>query len=170
MRWSSARSVRRGTPWPSDVHVHGGGEVRVGERVVFDTSIAPIELHVEVGATIAIGDDVYVASGTSMEAQRSICIGARACIGAFTKIIDGHFHVLEGDRHVRPAPSAVIVEDDVTIGPRCVLLPRAHVGRGSRRLLRRAARSDGDRKSGHCAADPRGRGDARARVTRQISG
>jgi acetyltransferase-like isoleucine patch superfamily enzyme len=113
------------------VHVHGGGEVRVGERVVFDTSIAPIELHVEEGATIAIGDDVYVASGTSMEAQRSICIGARACIGAFTKIIDGHFHVLEGDRHVRPAPSAVIVEDDVTIGPRCVLLPRAHVGRGS---------------------------------------
>ncbi|HEY1960090.1 MAG TPA: hypothetical protein VGH28_30990 [Polyangiaceae bacterium] len=120
----SAKSVRR-------VHLHGGGVVRIGARVVLDTSIAPIELHVERGAEIVIGDDVYVAGGTSMEAQRSIRIGARACIGAFTKILDGHFHALEGDRHVRPPPSVVIVEEDVTIGPRCVLLPRAHIGRGS---------------------------------------
>ncbi len=127
----SASSVRWTSRLAPRVWVHGGGSIRLGSRVTFDTAIAPIELHVEPTAEIVIGDDVYVASGTSIEAQRSICIGARTQIGAYTKILDGNFHALEGNRHERPAPHEVIVEEDVDVGPRCVLLPRAHIGRSS---------------------------------------
>jgi len=113
------------------VWVHGGGSIWLGSNIVFDTSIAPIELHVEPTAEIVLGDGVYIAGGTSIEAQRSICIGARTRIGAFSKLLDGHYHVLEGNRHERPPASTVVVEEDVDVGPRCVLLPHAHVGCGS---------------------------------------
>jgi len=130
MRVFGASSVRH-PRLPAGVWVHGDGLLRLGSGVVFDVSMAPIEVHVERTAEIVIGDGVYVAGGTSIEAQYSIRIGARTRMGVFCKIIDGHFHMLEGDRHVRPPPSTVVVEDDVDLGPHCILLPRAHVARGS---------------------------------------
>ena len=112
------------------VRVRGEGTVRLGRRVRFDGSIAPIELHAMKGAEIVLDDDVRVEGGVSIEAMASVHIGARTTIAAFTKILDGHFHRLEGDRHQRPPASAVVVEEDVVIGPHAILLPRAHVGRG----------------------------------------
>ena len=113
------------------VRIHGEGVVRIGHRVHFDASIARIELHALRGGEIVIDDDAWLESGVSIEALCSVHIGARTRIAPFVKIIDGHFHTLEGSRHDRPTPSAVVVEEDVFIGPRAVLLPRAHVGRGS---------------------------------------
>jgi acetyltransferase-like isoleucine patch superfamily enzyme len=116
---------------PARVWVHGGGTICLGSRVRLDVSMAPIELHVEPAAEIFLGDDVYVAGGSSIEAQRSVRVGARCRIGPFCKIMDGHFHTPAGDRDRRPPPVAVVVEDDVEIGPHCVLLPRTHLGAGS---------------------------------------
>lgn len=105
--------------------------MRLGARVHLDASTAPIELHVAPNAEIVIGDDVYVGGGTSIEAEHSVRIGARCHIGAFAKILDTHYHKLEGNRHERAAIESVVVEDDVELGPKSILLPRAHVGRGS---------------------------------------
>ncbi len=113
------------------VWIWGEGTVCIGRRVSFDASVARIELHALRGGEIVIGDDAWFESGVSIEAMSSVHIGARAHLAPFVKIIDGHFHTLEGDRHERPAPSPVVVEEDVFIGPRAILLPRAHVGRGS---------------------------------------
>jgi acetyltransferase-like isoleucine patch superfamily enzyme len=133
MLWPRASSVHQlsRARFPRGVWVHGGGLIRLGARVRFDVATAPIELHVEPTAEIVLGDDVWVAGGTSIEAQHSVRIGARTHLGAFSKILDGHFHTLSGNRHERPRPSFVVVEDDVDLGPLCVLLPRAHVGHGS---------------------------------------
>jgi acetyltransferase-like isoleucine patch superfamily enzyme len=117
----------RGKVW-----VHGEGDVVVGDRVVFDAADAPIELHAAAGATIAIGDDCTLAAGTSIDATSSIVIGARCRIGAFCKATDNHFHPRRGDGQVRPAATPVVVEDDVELGPCTILLPGAHVRRGSR--------------------------------------
>lgn len=116
-----------GTVW-----VHGHGDVYVGDRVVFDAADAPIELHAARGATIAIGDDCVLAGGASIDATGSITFGARCRVGAFCKAMDNHFHPLQGDRSVRPSAASVVVEDDVELGERAILLPGAHVGQGSR--------------------------------------
>ncbi len=141
MSWLGAISVRRklhgcasvgeGTRAHGTVWVHGGGSVRLGARVHLDGTRAPIELHAGPGAELVLDDDVHVAGGTSIEAQHAVHIGARTRVGPFCKVLDTHYHRLEGDRTERPPPGLVVVEEDVELGPRTVLLPRAHVGRGS---------------------------------------
>jgi acetyltransferase-like isoleucine patch superfamily enzyme len=108
--------------------VRGEGAVRIGHRVVLDAGVAPIELcatfpHSE----IVIGDDVVIASGTSLEAERSIRIGDRTHLGRFCRIMDSHFHPLQGDRSKRPVPSPVVVEGDVEMGASAILVAGAYL-------------------------------------------
>lgn len=114
------------------VWVYGGGRVRLGDRVVLDASWAPIELHAERGAEIVLGEDVFVEGGVSIEAVDSVTIEARAVVGAFTKILDNHFHPVVGDRSERPRSSPIHVGAGSRIGRRCVLLPGARLEEGVR--------------------------------------
>lgn len=117
----------RGTVW-----VHGKGDIRVGDHVVFDAADAPIELHAVQGATLVIGDGCRIAGGCSFDATSSIVVGERCQVGAFCKLMDNHFHAMRGDRQVQPPATGVVVEDDVVLGPFAILLPGAHLGRGCR--------------------------------------
>lgn len=114
------------------IWMYGGGTVRFGRNVVLDTSRGPIELHVEHGAVLELGDDVRIHGGASIEALESVVIGAGATLGAWTKVMDNHFHPLEGDRDGRPASQPVEVGAGGQIGERCVLLAGAHIGAGAR--------------------------------------
>lgn len=112
--------------------IHGDGRVLVGDRVFFDAAAAPIELYAWAGASIILGDDSYLGGGTSIEATSSITLGARTRLGGFCRVMDNHFHPVVGDRHVRPAPRPVVIEDDVVLGPRTIVLAGARVVRGAR--------------------------------------
>lgn len=116
----------RGRVW-----IHGDGEVWIGDRVFFDGSIAPIELHPWQGAVIAIGDDCYIGGGTSMEATRLITLDARVRMGAFCRVMDNHFHAVRGDRFKLPEAHPVLVGRDVEVGARSLLLAGSHVEHGS---------------------------------------
>ncbi len=117
----------RGTVW-----IHGEGRIVLGHGVVLDAEAAPIELHAARGATLTLGDDCHIEAGCSLEATSSVTVGARCRLGTFSKVMDNHFHPLLGDRTERPAAIPVVIEDDVWIGERAILLPGTHVGRGSR--------------------------------------
>ena len=131
-RWKLRRcaEVGRGAVALGTIWVHGPGTVRVGERVVLDGRVAPIELHAGPGAEIVLAHDVRVGAGASLEAGRSIRVGAGATLGRFCKVLDNHFHRVSA-RSERPASQPVIIEEDADIGMRAVLLPGAHVGRGA---------------------------------------
>ena len=112
--------------------IHGAGRVIIGNRVTFDAASAPIELFPWDGAEIVIGDDVIIEGGTSIESTKSIRLGARTHIGAFSRVMDNHFHPLVGDRHIRPRPRPVVLEDGVQLGPRCVVMAGAILPEGAR--------------------------------------
>lgn len=118
--------VVRGNVW-----IHGEGRVVVEDGVVLDGRAAPIELFPWDAAEIVIGRGSRIEGGTSIEATRSVRIGARNTIGGFCRIMDSHFHALLGDRHVRPAPRPVTIGDDVTIGPRSIVMAGAAIEPGS---------------------------------------
>jgi acetyltransferase-like isoleucine patch superfamily enzyme len=116
----------RGRVW-----IHDGGSVRIGDRVTFDASTVPIELHAFPGAEIVIGHDVHIEGGTSIEAHRSVTIGDGVVLGGYCKVIDNHFHAIRGDRHRRPESVPVVIEAGARIGRRAIVFPGAVVAAGS---------------------------------------
>jgi acetyltransferase-like isoleucine patch superfamily enzyme len=133
-RWRSRRfaHVGEGTEVLGRLDVHGRGEIVIGDDVLLDGSLVGVELISGRGARLSIGDGTRVAGGVSIEAANRIEIGAGVRIGAFCKLLDNHLHPVRGDRH-RGAPQSkpVIVEDGVTLEERVILLPGAHIQRGT---------------------------------------
>jgi acetyltransferase-like isoleucine patch superfamily enzyme len=125
---SVGRDVRvLGTVW-----IHGGGKVRIGDRVVLDGRTVPIELHAEPEGVISIGNDTRIEGGASIEAQSSVVIGERCQIGPYVKVLDNHFHPVHGNRHARPKSTEVRIENGAELGMRAILLPGAHVQENAR--------------------------------------
>ncbi len=86
------------------------------------------------GAVLQIGAD-FGMTGGSIVAEERIIIGNRVTIGANCIITDSDFHPL-GARHryqnpLDGATAPVIIEDDVFIGMRCLILKGVTLGAGS---------------------------------------
>jgi carbonic anhydrase/acetyltransferase-like protein (isoleucine patch superfamily) len=114
------------------VWLPGRGRVTIGARARLSGPCAPVELRAEAIAELVVEDDVVIEEGCSIEATQLVRIGARTRMGAFCKILDNHLHDPAGDFFHRPPGRPVVIEEDCIIGPRAILLPGAHVGRGSR--------------------------------------
>lgn len=114
------------------VRVRGSGRVTIGRGVRFLARQAPVDLHAGPGAEIVIGDGAVLESGVLVEALASVRIGAGARLGAFSRLLDNNFHVVGAGPRARPESRPLVVEDGAAVGPRAVLLPGAHLGRGSR--------------------------------------
>lgn len=129
LRLRRCASLGEGVRLRGRIWVHGKGAVRLGDGVVLDGATVPIELHAGAGAELVVGAGTVLHGGTSIEAMHSVTIGARCRVGAFSKILDNHFHVA-GQMATRPPSLPVSIEDDALLGPRCVVLPGARVARG----------------------------------------
>lgn len=131
----------RGLPW---LRVAGkGSSIRIGKRF---TACSRIRFNsfgiiqrvvirtVAPGATITIGDDVGV-SGCTISASKSITIGNRVLVGSGAVIVDQDAHPLDpedrrnGTGEIGKAP--VVIEDDVFIGARVIILKGVTIGKGS---------------------------------------
>jgi acetyltransferase-like isoleucine patch superfamily enzyme len=85
------------------------------------------------GAILEIGDDVGI-SGASISASESIRIGNRVLIGSGALITDSDAHALAASErfygsNTRTAP--VVIEDEVFIGARTIILKGVRIGKGS---------------------------------------
>jgi len=102
--------------------------------VRLDGRRSAIELVTGPGAELTLGEGVVIDEGVSIEALRSVRIGARCRLGAFCKILDNDLHFVEGEgiREGAPGSHPVTLEEEVTLGPRVIILPGAHLGRGTR--------------------------------------
>lgn len=87
------------------------------------------------GAQITIGDESGL-SGTTICAAKSVSIGKRCLIGADVLITDTDFHpiAMEGRRYKgasAAASSPIVIEDDVFIGARSIILKGVRIGNGT---------------------------------------
>ena len=107
-----------------------GGQIVLGERVRIISRVTPCELAAASGARLEIGARSVINYGTSLGATQLIRIGERCMLGTYVNVIDNNFHALH-DRSHQPAPQPVIVEDDVWLCNRVMVLPGAHIERGT---------------------------------------
>jgi maltose O-acetyltransferase len=108
------------------------GTLRVGERVRMIGRVVPVELVVESGAELTIGDRTFLNYGVSIGASGSVTIGADCSFGPYVNVVDTGFHGLEPERRLeRPPPSPVVIGDNVWLGVRVIVLPGVEIGEGS---------------------------------------
>ena len=83
------------------------------------------------GAEIVIGSGVGV-SGCVISAAKSIHIGDRVLIGSGALIFDSDLHPLAaGERHGQGVCAPIVIEDDVFIGARAIVLKGVAIGKGA---------------------------------------
>ncbi len=88
---------------------------------------AGVRLEIERGATLLIGNGTYLNRNTLVHAGESVHIGKDCKISWDVVIMDTDGHQLPGKRDCQP----VIIEDEVWIGCRSIILKGVHIGRGA---------------------------------------
>jgi maltose O-acetyltransferase len=112
------------------VRVTNQGEIFLGDRVRIEGRTVPVELVAWRGARLEIGAGTYLNYGASVSAHRSVSIGSECLIGNYTVIMDSDYHGLR-DRDQPDEPEPVIIEDNVWVGLRAIVLKGVRIGRGS---------------------------------------
>jgi acetyltransferase-like isoleucine patch superfamily enzyme len=105
----------------------GSGEVVLGEGVSLNGTIVPIELVTYASGRIEIGKHTFINYGSSIAARASVKIGSYCHLGHYLFVMDNDQHDVV--RHWELPPSdPVIIEDNVWIGSKVVILPGVRVG------------------------------------------
>ncbi len=134
LRLGSAPVIRR----------HPSAAIRLGRNVSITNELAENPAGVShrtalcaclPGSELVVGDDVGI-SGAVLYAAKRVCIGDRVLIGADAAIYDSDFHPLDPvKRHQSDVSSIgvapVVIEPDVWIGARAMVLKGVTVGRGA---------------------------------------
>jgi acetyltransferase-like isoleucine patch superfamily enzyme len=106
------------------------GRLRLGAHVLLRSVNVPVELAVDPGAELTIGDGCRLNYGVSIAATERVTIGAHVRIGPYVSIADTDFHDLHR-RGVRPPSQPVVIEDQVWIGAKASVMRGVRIGYGA---------------------------------------
>jgi acetyltransferase-like isoleucine patch superfamily enzyme len=113
--------VRVDKPWAVDIGARCQLEADVWVKVVAGS------------ARLVIGDHVFLGRGVELDVRESLTIGSHVLLAPGVFVTD-HHHRIGPDRYIdaqgvdsRP----VVIEDDVWLGARSVVLPGVRIGRGA---------------------------------------
>lgn len=130
--------LRRATSVARTVRLYGKpavacfGTLLIHDRVRLYSTLATIELAVNRGGTLEIGEETFVNYGTSLSASQLVRIGPRCNIGTHCIVMDNDFHCLEPERRLeRPESRPIVLEENVWLGARAIVLPGVTIGEGS---------------------------------------
>jgi maltose O-acetyltransferase len=112
--------------------VTAAGALVVGERLQLMSTVWTSELWVGPRGRLEIGDRVFINYGTSIGATESITIGSHCNLGTQVQLMDNDWHRLEPERRdERPPSRPIVLEDNVWLGARVIVLGGVTIGRGS---------------------------------------
>lgn len=107
--------------------VSNAGTLIIGQRVLIASTVVPTELKVFKGGTLEIGDSTFINYGCSIQATGQVRIGRHCLLGMYSIILDNDFHQIE-NHNMRPQPRPVVLEDNVWMGNRVIVLPGVTIG------------------------------------------
>ena len=110
--------------------INAAGSIRVGRNVRIWSHLGRTQLSAGKGATISIGENSFINTGSIISARHRITIGKNCQIANQVIIMDSDFHGVE-DRNEEESPSPITIEDDVWIATRATILKGVHIGKGA---------------------------------------
>jgi maltose O-acetyltransferase len=141
--WSDARAVlrarfylRHATVLGKRVRVWGRpaigvwGRLVVGDRVMLIST--PVRTELSVGGTLEIGERTFINYGCSIGASELVRIGPRCSLGTHAILMDNDFHTIDPERRQqRPASQPIVLEENVWLGARVIVLKGVTIGADS---------------------------------------
>jgi acetyltransferase-like isoleucine patch superfamily enzyme len=115
----------RGAP-----RIEGLGKITIGDHCRIWSHMGTTQLYAGPRAELIIGNNTFVNTGTILSASNRIVIGNNVQIANQVILMDGDFHGVE-DREVMKTAGEIIVEDDVWIATRAMVLKGVRIGKGS---------------------------------------
>ncbi len=113
-------------------YITNEGQIIIHDRVRFSSTVVPVELGTGPDGIIEIGEGTYINYGASIGATKQVTIGRDCNIGTYVTLIDNDFHRLEPERrHETPESMPIILEDNVWIGAKAIVLRGVRIGTGS---------------------------------------
>jgi maltose O-acetyltransferase len=88
------------------------------------------ELVTDPGGLIEIGERVFINYGVSISAHKLVKIGNRCQIGNYSLLMDNDFHQIS-NKQVPGESKTIILEDDVWLGARVIVLKGVTIGQGA---------------------------------------
>jgi acetyltransferase-like isoleucine patch superfamily enzyme len=105
------------------------GTFTIGQRTRLIGTLTPLEFVIKPGAQLTIGERVFINYGTSIGVFESVRIGSDCNIGSYVMILDNNLHKLDPQQRLELPPSApVVLEDNVWLGSRVIVLPGVSIG------------------------------------------
>ena len=114
-------ACRGGRPLP---HIENRGTLVADNVSLF----SGVRLEVGPGATMTLGKGTYLNRGVNVVCDREVRIGANCAISWDVVIMDTDQHLRDG---VGGPPVPVVLEDDVWVGCRAIILKGVTIGRGA---------------------------------------
>ena len=106
--------------------------MHVGDHSRIVSTTATTELATGRGGVLEIGERVFINYGCSISANQSVRIGDRCSLGTHVIIMDNDYHRTDPERRDELPPSApVVLEANVWLGARVIVLKGTTVGRDS---------------------------------------
>ena len=116
-----------GKPW-----IEARGCLRIGDRVQLRSMVATLEMVVEEGAILEIGERSLVNFGCELVAHSRVTIGPRCLIGSHSILMDTPYHTVAPERRLdRPAPRPITLQENVWLGVRVIVMPGVTIGSDS---------------------------------------
>ncbi len=128
LRISGANKIGKSPLLIGKAHFQLRGTTHIGDKFMVEGLVA-VTIKVGPGASLSIGDKVYMNAGTSIEAYHELIIGNDVLIGPFVSIIDDDRHEVEPGavRYKRPT----VVGNNVWLGRNVAVLPGVTIGDGA---------------------------------------
>ena len=112
--------------------VRNKGTFVAGTRLRLVSNIATLEIAIGTGGSLEIGDNVFINYGGSIAATKRVHIGSNCAIGTYAIMMDNDFHRLEPERRQEyPESAPIVLEDNVWLGARVIVLRGVTIGTGS---------------------------------------
>lgn len=112
------------------VIVRNFGRITIGERLLMYGGTVRCELGARDGGRIEIGNQVFLNYGVSISAHKLVKIGDRCQIGNYSLLMDNDYHQV-GETTVLGDSQPIILEDDVWLGARVIVLKGVTIGQGA---------------------------------------
>jgi acetyltransferase-like isoleucine patch superfamily enzyme len=109
---------------PAPQVINRGGSLSAGNCQFY----SGVRLEIDKGAALQIGNGTYLNRNTVVIATERVTIGCDCKIAWDVNIMDSDFHALPG-KELESKP--VVIDDDVWIGCRAIILKGVHIGRGA---------------------------------------